>query len=77
MKQFAALFADLDATTSTTAKVASLKAYFAQAQPADAAWAVYFLAGGNIPINLSISAIAVPVAFALPELAASAPRKRI
>ena len=47
MKAFAALFAELDATTSTTAKVAALQRYFAQARPADAAWAVYFLAGGK------------------------------
>ncbi|MDB5818668.1 MAG: ATP-dependent ligase [Rhizobacter sp.] len=47
MKRFAALFAELDATTATTAKVAALKDYFAQAAPADAAWAVYFLAGGK------------------------------
>ena len=47
MKAFSALFAELDATTSTAAKVDALQRYFAQAQPADAAWAVYFLAGGK------------------------------
>ena len=47
MKAFATLFAELDATTSTTAKVDALQRYFAQARPADAAWAVYFLAGGK------------------------------
>ena len=47
MKAFAALFAELDATTSTTAKVTALQRYFAQARGADAAWAVYFLAGGK------------------------------
>lgn len=47
MKAFASLFAELDATTSTHAKVAALQAYLAQAVPADAAWAVYFLAGGK------------------------------
>ncbi len=47
MKAFAALFAELDATTSTTAKVDALQRYFAQALSADAAWAVYFLAGGK------------------------------
>ena len=47
MKAFAALFAELDASTATTDKVGALKRYFASAAPADAAWAVYFLAGGK------------------------------
>ena len=47
MRAFAALFAELDATTSTNAKVAALQAYLAQAAPDDAAWAVYFLSGGK------------------------------
>jgi DNA ligase-1 len=47
VKRFAQLFAELDATTSTGAKVDALKRYFAVADPRDAAWAVYFLAGGK------------------------------
>lgn len=47
MRQFAALFADLDARTATNAKVDALVAYFGAAPPADAAWATYFLAGGK------------------------------
>ncbi|MFT3720506.1 ATP-dependent DNA ligase [Pseudorhodoferax sp.] len=47
MKRFAQLFSELDATTSTAAKVQALQRYFAAAPPADAAWAVYFLAGGK------------------------------
>jgi DNA ligase-1 len=47
MKAFANLFAELDASTATGAKVEALKRYFAAALPADAAWAVYFLAGGK------------------------------
>ena len=47
MKEFAALFAALDATTSTKKKTDALLAYFQRAQPADAAWALYFLAGGK------------------------------
>ena len=47
MKQFAALYAELDATTSTAAKLAALQRHLAQADPADAAWAVYMLAGGR------------------------------
>ena len=47
MKHFAALFTELDSTTSTNAKVDALKRYFAQAPAQDAAWAVYFLSGGK------------------------------
>ncbi len=47
MKQFARLFSALDSTTSTNAKVDALQAYFARASARDAAWAVYFLAGGK------------------------------
>jgi DNA ligase 1 len=47
MKHFAALFTELDSTTSTNAKVAALQQYFQIAPSADAAWAVYFLSGGK------------------------------
>ncbi len=47
MRRFAALYQALDASTGTTDKVAALQRYFAQAPAADAAWAVYFLAGGK------------------------------
>jgi len=47
MKRFARLFAELDQSTATLAKVDALKRYFADAAPRDAAWAVYFLAGGK------------------------------
>ncbi len=47
MKQFAALFAAIDATTSTNEKVAALKAFYENAPDDDAAWATYFLAGGK------------------------------
>ncbi|OEZ63340.1 ATP-dependent DNA ligase [Duganella sp. HH105] len=47
MREFARLYADLDETTSTSRKLAALQNYFASAAPADAAWAVYFLAGGK------------------------------
>ena len=47
MKAFAALFADLDTTTSTKAKTEALEAYFRTAPAADAAWALYVLAGGK------------------------------
>ena len=47
MKTFAELYAELDATTSSNAKLAAMQNYFAQAAPQDAAWAVYFLSGGR------------------------------
>ncbi|UII72797.1 ATP-dependent DNA ligase [Pseudomonas sp. HN11] len=47
MKAFAELYANLDATTSSNAKLAALQAYFREAAPEDAAWAVYFLSGGR------------------------------
>lgn len=47
MKAFADLYAELDATTSSNAKLAAMQRYFYAADAADAAWAVYFLAGGR------------------------------
>ena len=47
MKAFAALYRELDATTSSLAKQAALQRYLQAAAPEDAAWAVYFLAGGK------------------------------
>jgi len=47
VRRFSQLFNELDASTATTAKVQALKRYFAEVDDADAAWAVYFLAGGK------------------------------
>ncbi|AIR87826.1 ATP-dependent DNA ligase [Pseudomonas cremoricolorata] len=47
MKAFAELYLRLDATTSSNAKLLALREYFAVAPAHDAAWAVYFLAGGR------------------------------
>ncbi|WP_137974411.1 ATP-dependent DNA ligase [Pseudomonas sp. F(2018)] len=47
MKAFADLYGRLDATTSSNAKLAALQDYFRTASAEDAAWAVYFLAGGR------------------------------
>ncbi|OWQ90732.1 ATP-dependent DNA ligase [Roseateles aquatilis] len=47
MKAFAALYRELDASTSSLAKQLVLQAYLRAAPAADAAWAVYFLAGGK------------------------------
>ncbi|MFC5498333.1 ATP-dependent DNA ligase [Caenimonas terrae] len=59
MKQFTRLFAELDATTSTNAKVEALQRYFAAAAPADAAWAVYFLSGGKPRQVVSMAKLAI------------------
>ncbi|MBE0542566.1 MAG: ATP-dependent DNA ligase [Verrucomicrobia bacterium] len=47
MKNFADLYARLDASTSSNAKLAALEDYFRAIHPADAAWAVFFLCGGR------------------------------
>ena len=47
MNRFARLFGELDASTSTNAKLEALQRYYAEADAADAAWATYFLAGGK------------------------------
>ena len=47
MQQFAQLYTRLDATTSTNDKLAAMQDYFAATPPEDAAWALYFLAGGK------------------------------
>lgn len=45
MRAFAELYAALDETNKTNAKLALLKAYFSSAPAADAAWVLYFLIG--------------------------------
>jgi DNA ligase-1 len=47
MLEFARLYAALDETTATNRKLEALQDYFAKAAPENAAWAVYFLAGGK------------------------------
>ena len=47
MKAFAALYAELDARTASSAKQSALVAYLKGAPAHDAAWALYFLAGGK------------------------------
>jgi DNA ligase-1 len=69
MKRFSQLFAELDQTTSTNAKVEALARYFNEAPARDAAWAVYFLAGGKprqvVPMG-TLGALACEVA-GIPE----------
>jgi len=48
MKAFAALYRRLDETTKTNEKVAALADYFRAAEPASAAWAIYFLTGRKL-----------------------------
>ncbi|MNX20666.1 putative DNA ligase-like protein [compost metagenome] len=48
MKRFAALYQELDRSTATLDKRAALVAYFRDAPPRDAVWALYLLAGGKI-----------------------------
>jgi DNA ligase-1 len=47
MREFAQLYAELDETTATNRKLEALQNYFEHAAPENAAWAVYFLAGGK------------------------------
>lgn len=47
MREFSRLYAELDATTATNRKLNALKEYFNTAAAEDAAWAVFFLAGGK------------------------------
>ena len=48
MIRFAGLFAAIDQTNSTNAKVEAMVRYFSTAPPADAAWAVFFLTGRRL-----------------------------
>src|SRR4051812_19921484 len=48
MQRFTELCFALDSTTRTAEKVAALARYFSQAEPADAAWALFFLTGNRI-----------------------------
>ncbi len=48
MRAFSELFEELDTTTATGQKIAAMKRYFANAAPADAAWATYILSGRRL-----------------------------
>lgn len=47
MREFARLYTELDETTAANRKLDALQNYFGSAAPENAAWAVYFLAGGK------------------------------
>jgi len=51
------LFDAIDGTTSTTAKVGAMAAYFRDAPPRDAAWGVYFLSGRKLKRLVSSTAL--------------------
>lgn len=53
MKRLAELYVALDETNRTSEKLAALSRYFADAPPADAAWAVYVLSGRKIGKGIS------------------------
>lgn len=55
MKSFAELYLALDSTTSTNDKVRAMADYFDHAPAEDAAWAIFFLAGGKPKRLLSSS----------------------
>jgi DNA ligase-1 len=57
MKRFAGLFAAIDHTTSTNAKVEAMVAYLSTAPAADAAWATFFLTGRRLKRLLPYRAI--------------------
>ncbi|MBV9463316.1 MAG: ATP-dependent DNA ligase, partial [Verrucomicrobiae bacterium] len=48
MEKFTRLFCRLDETNRTGEKVLALEEYFTSAEPADAAWALFFLSGRKI-----------------------------
>lgn len=48
MKRFAELYLRLDQSNATNDKIAALTDYFAGADPADAAWAIWFLGGRRL-----------------------------
>ena len=52
MKRFVALYDEIDRTTSTNAKVNAVANYLAEAPPADAAWALFFLTGRRLKRHL-------------------------
>jgi DNA ligase-1 len=49
VRRFTQLFVELDRTTRTTEKLASLRKYFSEAPHEDSAWALFFLSGQRLP----------------------------
>ena len=57
MKRFSCLYTGLDQTNRTGEKVAALESYFREADPRDAAWALYFLCGRRLPRTVTSTAL--------------------
>ena len=57
MRRFAALYAELDETTKTGAKVDALAAYFADADPADFEAVIRMLADGAFPTEGAVTRV--------------------
>ncbi len=57
MQRFSQLYADLDRTTKTNAKVEAMVDYFRDVPPEDAAWAVFFLTGQRLKRLISGKAL--------------------
>src|ERR1044071_4978103 len=58
MRRFVDLYERLETTTSTNEKVEAMVAYFREAPPADAAWALFFLSGQRLKRLLPGAALA-------------------
>ncbi len=58
MRAFAELYERLDRTTSTNAKVEAMVEYFSVAEPADAAWVLFFLTGRRLTRLMSVRQLA-------------------
>ncbi len=58
MRRFVQLYAELDASTSTSRKVRAMARYFGETPPEDAAWGLFFLMGRRQKRVLSIRALA-------------------
>lgn len=57
MRDFAKLYEDLDSTTGTNAKIEAMADYFRTSEPADSAWALYFLTGRRLKRFISSARI--------------------
>ena len=57
MRRFTQLYAELDRTTKTNAKLAALVRYFTETPPADAAWGLLFISGHTLPRGISSTAL--------------------
>jgi DNA ligase 1 len=65
MRSFALLYDELDQSQATSDKVEAMARWFTTAEPADAAWAVFFLSGNKLPTPLparELQAMAVAAA---------------